>query len=140
MSNTTVELCHDWGNFCSRFIHDLICKHMISPDHHRTSRIPRWKNHGVSSGFIEISHRSKNFKHGSVTCSRYQDAVLDPAVRLYAAAFGTIFILLDDNARTLTAMILNDYLDSEGIERLTYSPDFNPIENVSDEFSRAGCK
>ncbi|GFW61121.1 transposable element Tcb1 transposase [Trichonephila clavipes] len=39
------------------------------------------------------------FKRGSVTAVRYRDKVLEPIVRLYAAAVGPTFVLMDDNAR-----------------------------------------
>ncbi|GFW74988.1 transposable element Tcb1 transposase [Trichonephila clavipes] len=37
------------------------------------------------------------FKRGSVTAVRYRDEVLEPIVRLYAAAVGHTFVLMDDN-------------------------------------------
>ncbi|GFX49561.1 transposable element Tcb2 transposase [Trichonephila clavipes] len=39
------------------------------------------------------------FHGGTVTALRYRDEILDPYVRLYAAAIGNDFILMDDNAR-----------------------------------------
>ncbi|GFS52612.1 transposable element Tcb1 transposase [Trichonephila clavipes] len=75
------------------------------------------------------------FKRGSVTAVRYRDEVLEPIVRLYAAAVGPTFVLMDDNARPYRADIVDDYLENEGIERmagLAYSSDLNPIENLWD--------
>ncbi|GFS89520.1 transposable element Tcb1 transposase [Trichonephila clavipes] len=80
------------------------------------------------------------FKRGSVTAVRYRDEVLEPIVRLYAAAVGPTFVLMDDNARPHRADIVDDYLESEGIARMTwsaYSPDLNPIENLVDALGRA---
>ncbi|GBM63718.1 hypothetical protein AVEN_72991-1 [Araneus ventricosus] len=47
---------------------------------------------------------------------------------------------MDDNARTHSAAIVDDFLESEGIARMewtTYSPDLNPIENLWDALGRA---
>ncbi|GFW19535.1 transposable element Tcb1 transposase [Trichonephila clavipes] len=80
------------------------------------------------------------FKRGSVTAIRYRDEVLEPIVRLYAAAVGPTFVLIDDNAHPHRADIVDDYLASERIARMAwraYSPDLNPIENLWDAFGRA---
>ncbi|GFY36156.1 transposable element Tcb1 transposase [Trichonephila clavipes] len=58
---------------------------------------------------------------------RYRDEVLE-IVRLYAAAVGPTFVLMDDNVRLHRADIVDDYLESEGIARMAwpaYSPDLN---------------
>ncbi|GFS93083.1 transposable element Tcb1 transposase [Trichonephila clavipes] len=70
----------------------------------------------------------------------YRDEVLEPIVRLYAAAVGPTFVLMDDNACPHTAIIVDDYLESEGIARMAwpaYSSDLNPIENLWDALGRA---
>ncbi|GFX74131.1 transposable element Tcb1 transposase [Trichonephila clavipes] len=80
------------------------------------------------------------FKRGSVTAVRYRDEALGPILRLYVAAVGPIFVLMDDNARPNKADIVDDYLKSEGIARLAwpeYSPYLNPIENLWDALGRA---
>ncbi|KFM63017.1 Transposable element Tc3 transposase, partial [Stegodyphus mimosarum] len=74
------------------------------------------------------------FKPGSLT------AVLEHIVRLYAAAVGFNFVLMDDNARPHRADIVDDYLESEGIARMAwsaYSADHNPVENLWDALGRA---
>ncbi|GFW80378.1 transposable element Tcb1 transposase [Trichonephila clavipes] len=73
------------------------------------------------------------FKRGFVTAVRYIDEVLEPIVRLYAAAVGPTFVLMDDYARPHRPDIVDDYLESEEIARMAwpaYSPDLNPIENL----------
>ncbi|GFU42770.1 transposable element Tcb1 transposase [Trichonephila clavipes] len=73
------------------------------------------------------------FKRDAVTAIQYRDEVLEPIVRLYAAAVGPTSVLMDDNARPLRADIVNDYLESEGLAHMAwpaYSPDLNLIENL----------
>ncbi|GBL80408.1 Transposable element Tcb2 transposase [Araneus ventricosus] len=85
---------------------------------------------GISSGYRTDLHI---YRLGSVTAVRYRDEVLDPIVKLYAAADGPSFVLMDDNARPHRAVIVDDFLECEGIERMewpAYSPDLNPIENL----------
>ena len=104
-----------------------------TPEHHRTSRIPRRKHYGVGrKGYRTDLH---NLKLGSVTAVRYQHGVLEPFVRFYAAAVGLTFVLMGDNALLHRAAIVDDYLKSEGIAHMvwpTYSSDINPIENLWD--------
>ena len=69
-----------------------------------------------------------------------EDEVLEPIVRLYTVAVGPTFVLVDDNPRPHRAAIVHDYLENEGIARMswpTYSPDLNPIENFWDALGRA---
>ncbi|GFV97117.1 transposable element Tcb1 transposase [Trichonephila clavipes] len=70
----------------------------------------------------------------------YRDEVLEPIVRLYVAAVGPTFALMDDNACPHRADIVYDYLESEGIVRIAwpvYSPELNPIENLWDALGHA---
>ncbi|GFU55334.1 transposable element Tcb1 transposase [Trichonephila clavipes] len=65
-------------------------------EHHafRGGSIMMWA--GISLGYrTEL----RIFKRGSVRAIRYRDGVLEPIVRLYAAALGPTFVLKDDNAR-----------------------------------------
>ncbi|GFW32991.1 transposable element Tcb1 transposase [Trichonephila clavipes] len=85
---------------------------------------------GISLGYRTDLHI---FKRGTVTAVRYRDEVLEPIVRLYAAAVGLTFVLMDDNARPHRADIVDDYLESQWIARMAwevYSSDLNPIENL----------
>ncbi|GFU34880.1 transposable element Tcb1 transposase [Trichonephila clavipes] len=92
---------------------------------------------GISQGY----HTDLNiFKRGSVTTVRYRDEVPEPIGRLYAAAVGRAFVLMDDNATSHRADIVDVYLEREGIVCMAwsaYSPDFNPIENLWDALGRA---
>ena len=75
-----------------------------------------------------------------MTAVRYRDKVLEPIMRLYTAAVGCTFILMNDNARSYKTAIVNDYVESEGIKHmawLAYSPVLNPIENLWDTLGRA---
>ena len=70
-----------------------------------------------------------------MTAVWYRDEVLEPIVRLYVAAVGPTFVLMDDNARPHRAAIVDDYLESEriaGMAVLAYSHDLNLIENLWD--------
>ena len=61
-------------------------------------------------------------------------------MRLYAAAVGFTFVLIDDNARPHRAVIVDDSMESEGIAGIAwpaYSLNLNPIENLWDVLSRA---
>ncbi|GFU08941.1 transposable element Tcb1 transposase [Trichonephila clavipes] len=50
---------------------------------------------GISLGYRTDLHI---FKRGFLTAVRYRDEVLEPIVRLYAAAVDPTFVLMDDNA------------------------------------------
>ncbi|GFX39689.1 transposable element Tcb1 transposase [Trichonephila clavipes] len=76
-------------------------------EHHtfRGGRIMVWD--GISLGYHTDLHI---FKRDSMTAVRYRDEVLEPIVRLYAAAVDPTFDLMDDNARPHRADIVDDYL------------------------------
>ncbi|GFV33021.1 transposable element Tcb1 transposase [Trichonephila clavipes] len=85
---------------------------------------------GIKLGYRTDLHI---FKRRSVTTVRYRDEVLDSIVRLYTAAVGPIFVLMDDNMRPHRADMVDDHLESERVAYMTwpaYSPDINPIENL----------
>ncbi|KFM70563.1 Transposable element Tc1 transposase, partial [Stegodyphus mimosarum] len=106
------------------------------PEHHtfrESIKVRAW----ISLGYRADLHI---FKWGSLTTVRYRYEVLEPIVRLYAAAFGPSFVLMDDNARPHKSDIVDDYLESEGIARMAwpaYSHDLNPIDKLWDALGRA---
>ena len=57
------------------------------------------------------------FHGGNLTGVRYHDEILDAYVRPYAAATGNDFILMDDNAQPHLVMLVEDNLESQGLER-----------------------
>ena len=53
-----------------------------------------------------------------MTAVWYRDEVLDSIVKLYASAVGPSFVLMDNNARPHRAVIVDDFLESEGIAHI----------------------
>ncbi|GFX36579.1 transposable element Tcb1 transposase [Trichonephila clavipes] len=69
----------------------------------------------------------------------YRDVILEQHVLLFRGAMGAEFLIMDDNARTHRANIVDECLQSEDITRLdwpAYSPDLNPIDHVRDKLGR----
>ncbi|GFX22094.1 transposable element Tcb2 transposase [Trichonephila clavipes] len=79
------------------------------------------------------------FNTEPVTAQRYRDEVLEPYVHLFRGAVGPDFIFMDDNAPYHRAVLIDDFLETENIQRMSWlanSPDLNPIEHVWDMLGR----
>ena len=72
-------------------------------------------------------------QNGCLTGVRYRDEIVHAIVRRYAGASGLDFILMDDNARPHRARVVQQYLQTETIDRMDWparSPDLNPTEHA----------
>ncbi|GFW10425.1 transposable element Tcb2 transposase [Trichonephila clavipes] len=71
--------------------------------------------------------------------SAYRDEVLEPYVCLFRGAVGPDFIFLDDNAPYHRAVRIDDFFETENIQRISWpanSPDLNPIEWIYMGYAR----
>ncbi|GFU99700.1 transposable element Tc3 transposase [Trichonephila clavipes] len=58
------------------------------------------------------------FDTGSVSAQRYIDDVLEPYVCLFRGAVSPDFIFMNDNAPCHRAVLIDDLLETENIQRL----------------------
>ncbi|GFX34954.1 transposable element Tcb2 transposase [Trichonephila clavipes] len=99
------------------------------------------------SGRLLIWREQRTRYHQSNTVERHSYRgggilILDPYVRPYAAAIGNDFILMDDNARTHRARIVEEYLQDHGLERMEWparSPDLNDRTSLGLSWQRGCC-
>ncbi|GFW13706.1 transposable element Tcb2 transposase [Trichonephila clavipes] len=79
------------------------------------------------------------FETGSVTAQRYRDEVLELYGRLFRGAVGPDFIFMDDNVPCHRAVLNDDFLETENIQRMSWpanSSDLKPIEHGWDMLRR----
>ncbi|GFW17036.1 uncharacterized protein TNCV_2761601 [Trichonephila clavipes] len=55
----------------------------------------------------------------SVTAQRYKDEVLEPYVGFFRGAVGPDFIFMDDNAPFHRAVLIDHFLETETIQRMS---------------------
>lgn len=79
---------------------------------------------------ISVDYKTDlRFIEGSLIGFKYRDYILHPIDRLED------YIFMDENARPQRARIVNEYFESETIQRMDWSclsPDLNPIEHAWD--------
>ncbi|GFW93844.1 transposable element Tcb2 transposase [Trichonephila clavipes] len=86
---------------------------------YRDSGIMAWA--GISLGGHTDLHV---FQGGTLTDVRYREDIIDPYVHPYAGSIGNNFILIDDNARPHQVVIVEEYLEGLGVERMNGQLDF----------------
>ncbi|GFW93911.1 DDE_3 domain-containing protein [Trichonephila clavipes] len=95
---------------------------------------------GISLGYRTDLHI---YRCGFVTASWYRHDFLDPFLKLHAAGVGLSFVLMNDNAHTHIAAIVEDFLEIDGIvclELPAYSSDLNSIESLWNTLGRVVCR
>lgn len=65
-------------------------------------------------------------ERGTVTGVRYKNAVLEPYVCLFKGSVIPDFILMGKNSHSQRAHLFDDFLESEDIHWMDWSPDLNP--------------
>ncbi|GFT66135.1 transposable element Tcb2 transposase [Trichonephila clavipes] len=87
----------------------------IPEKHHFPSRAVM-----VWAGIMMDGHTDLHFfDTGSATAQRYRDEVLEPYVSFFRGAVGPDFIFMDDNALYHRAVLIDDFLETENIQRMS---------------------
>ena len=75
------------------------------------------------------------FVGGTLNARRYTNEILEPHVLPYASAIGEQFIWMQDNARSHSAKVTQEYVNEHGIVVVDWqacSADMNPIKHLWD--------
>ncbi|GFW89050.1 transposable element Tcb2 transposase [Trichonephila clavipes] len=97
-----------WRNRSTRYQSNTVERHS-----YRGGGIMVWA--GISLGGHTDLHVLQG---GTLNDVRYRDEIIDPYVRSYVGAIANDFILMDDNARPHRAVIVEEYLEGLGLERI----------------------
>ncbi|GFT80418.1 transposable element Tcb2 transposase [Trichonephila clavipes] len=94
-----------------------------SSRYHQSNTVERHSHRGggimVWARISLVGHTDLHvFQGGTLTSARYWDEILDSYVHPYAGAIGNDFILMNDNARPQRAVIVDEYLEDLGLERM----------------------
>ncbi|GFU95158.1 transposable element Tcb2 transposase [Trichonephila clavipes] len=74
----------------------------------------------VMAGIMMNSHTDIHFfDKGSLTAQRYRDEVLEPYVHLFRGAVCSDIIFMDDNASCHRTMLIDEFLETENIQRMS---------------------
>lgn len=79
------------------------------------------------------------FVAGTVTVHPYRDKILEADLRLFRCAVSSDFIFLDNNAKPLRGILVDDFLEEENILLMNWpsrSLDQNPIEHIWDSLEK----
>ena len=93
----------------------------------------------VWGGICHLGKATLRVLDRNVTGLFYRQILEEDLVPHAGPWYANNWILADDNARPHRAIVVEDYLQQQGITRLDwapYSPDMNPIEHMWDEIGR----
>ncbi|UYV68119.1 hypothetical protein LAZ67_5003107 [Cordylochernes scorpioides] len=109
-------------------------RNMVERDPYRSQGFMVWA--GILLGGRTELHI---FRQGTPTGQRYRDEILAAYVMPQALEMGENFLLMDDNARSHRAGVVDTFIQNHAIARMNCparSPDLNPIEHVWDNLGR----
>ncbi|GFU37768.1 transposable element Tcb2 transposase [Trichonephila clavipes] len=96
-------------------------------------RVTIWRECGTRFEPRNITESHDFPSRGVMTAQRYRDEVLEPYVSQFRGAVDPDFKFMDDNAPCHRVVLIDDFLETENIQRMSWpanSPDLIPIEHV----------